>query len=761
MRVLIIILIAMTNIMLAQLGNLTGQITDAVTQEKLTGANISVAGTYLNTTTNLSGKYIINKIPIGSYTLIISHIGYKTERIEFSVEDNITKEWNVKLYISPITLGEVKVVSTKSERLIKDIPLPIEVLNTKQLEQKTYLTTSDALKSEAGVSLARDGIWGTHINIRGLSRQNIVTLVDGNRIETATNIAAGLSLIDVNDIERIEVIKGGVSSLYGSGAMGGVVNIKTKGGFYNDSFHVNGTLLSSFNSVNNGGIGNISINTGSESWYARISGTMRTADNTETPEGTLENSQFHDNNLSATLGIIPMDDHEFQINYQRFYAKDVGIPGGDAFPQTAIAKYPMEERLMYSAEYKIRNLFPSLVNTSIKYFHQLIKRNVEIIPNASVTTTTQADHNIDGIQLQINWLLDKTHFVSAGIDTWQRSYKGKREKEIRTNNQIIGETPIPYSKYRSIGLFAQDEIRLMENKLNVTLGGRFDQIKITNDEVLNPTYIITNGIRNDTPPSNPQASFTASENDNVSWSGNLGFLYSVSSDVDLTFNTAYSFRSPTLEERFQYIDLGGRIYLGNPELKPEKGFFIDAGIRIWKPEFNFRGNIYYNTFDNLVIDKEEIFDSLFVKNNVGKARLYGFDLSFEYNFYNDAVFYGTTSFVRGEDTGNNLDIPEIPPLNGRFGMRMTFYNYFDIDLSATIFSKQDKVAPGEEVTPGYTTFDIYVNTIPLDFSFAKFQVFAGIENLTNKAYRNHLATNRGSIRIEPGRNFFIKIKMEW
>ena len=761
MKNIILILVLFSNFIFAQNGMLNGKIISKNANKDLVGANVTINETQFHATSNQSGNFLIKNIPAGDYNVVVSYVGYKTENASVKIESGKETNLIIELEVTPISLGEVSVTSTRSEKLVREVPLPMEVVNEKKLEVSPYISTSDALKSEAGVSLTRDGIWATSVSIRGLSRNNIVTLVDGNRIETSTNLAAALSMIDINDIDRIEVIKGGASSLYGTGATGGVINIQTKNGFYDNQFRVNGSMTSGYNTVNKGALGNISLNIGDKNWYARISGTMRSAGNTETPEGTLPNSQFRDKSISAIFGFIPFEDHELKIDLQDFSANDVGIPGGDAFPATASARYLTSKRKMYSVEYRINNLIPNMANISAKYFYQFINREVELVPNANVTMRPGADHTTNGVQLQTNWLFGKLHFVTAGIDFWQREYNGHREKTIASLNRIIGDTPIPNSKYRSIGFYAQDEIRLIENKLRLTLGGRFDQINITSDEALNPAYIITDGVRNDNPPHDAQASFDAVDTDNVSWSGNIGLIYTVMKDIDLTLNAARTFRSPNLEERFQYIDLGGNIYLGNPNLDPEKGYFFDAGIRVWNPVISFRGNFFFNTFNDLVIDKEVITDSLFVKSNVGEARLYGFDLSLEYNFYNDFVFYTAVAYVRGEDTGNNQNLPEISPLNGTLGVRTKIANFVNADFAATVFTKQDKVAPGEEVTPGYATFDLFLNTVPIDLSLAKLQLSAGVQNLMDKSYRNHLATNRGMIRIEPGRNIFVKVKLSW
>jgi hemoglobin/transferrin/lactoferrin receptor protein len=74
------------------------------------------------------------------------------------------------------------------------------------------------------------------------------------------------------------------------------------------------------------------------------------------------------------------------------------------------------------------------------------------------------------------------------------------------------------------------------------------------------------------------------------------------------------------------------------------------------------------------------------------------------------------SYVRGEDTEKNENLPQIPPLNGRLGFRAPVFHYFYFDLSSTLFAKQSKTAPGEIKTPGYATFDFYLNTIPTKYS---------------------------------------------
>jgi hemoglobin/transferrin/lactoferrin receptor protein len=757
----------------AMLPQISGKILDNNTNLPIADVTITLNGLQTTTTSDSSGLFSFNIHP-ASYELTFFRIGYKALYIRTDFSSEILPVL-FRMQSALITYGEVTVTSTRFEQLIRDVPLPMEIVTKDNIINTTSVSVPDAIQNQPGIAIARDGIWGTDISIRGLGRQNIVTLVDGNRIETASNHAATLSLVDIYDIDKIEIIKEGISSLYGTGAEGGIVNIITKSGTYSDRLSLSGSLTTGYNSVNQGGAGYLNLMSSASNWYAKISGTLRSAANTKTPDGTLSNSQYNDDNLSAAIGIKPAGNQELLLKYQRFHGEDIGIPGAKAFPTFAQAKYLLAERDMYSAEYLFKDLLPSLSNLSIKYFYQDIKRDVQLIvkPNDSLTQTLtpSADHSTWGTQLLSNWKLSSLNHLSAGVDVWQRTFTGFRETKAvlflrtinKTNTTITGDYPVPNSKYLSSGVFAQDEAAFLDNNLKINFGGRYDFIKVTNDDALNHVYVITNGVISH-PPHDSLSSFYASTAHDQSWSGNLGLLFRLLNNVDVTLNLAHAFRSPVQEERFQYIALGhpktDPIYLGNPNLKPEQGNFLDFGIRIWKPKYNFKGNIFLNNIIDLVIDQHDT-ANIYRKTNVGKARLYGYDFGFEYNFWSTLVTYGSLSYVRGEDLLNNANLSQITPLNSRLGFRFPIYNYLNADISSTLFAKQNNPGVGENATPGYIVFDFHLNTNMINWNYFHFRLFGGVENILNKSYREFLSTNRGIIKSEPGRDFFLKLQVNW
>ena len=277
---------------------------------------------------------------------------------------------------------------------------------------------------------------------------------------------------------------------------------------------------------------------------------------------------------------------------------------------------------------------------------------------------------------------------------------------------------------------------------------------------------------NDTIDQTPDQRITFDENEEykISWSTNLGFLYSFNEGLDLSLTAGRSFRAPSLEESFKYIDLGSYVRLGDPSLEPEKGYSLDLGLRIWKPKFSFKIDGFVNWLADMIVEKPGDFiystvsgdvDTIaaLINTNVDEARLYGVDFAMQYNFYTNWNFYISGSFVRGEDILNNSSLPLIPPLNGRLGVRYNLPAYFGTELIVIGFADQEKVADGEIETKGYTRYDFRLNSYPMNLKSAKIQFFGGIENLFDRAYTNHLSTNRGSISIEPGRNYYIKMKV--
>jgi hemoglobin/transferrin/lactoferrin receptor protein len=767
----------------AQTALLKGKITDSKSRDPIDGAVVFISYNFM-AYTNSSGNYSIPGLKEGNVKVKISRIGYKPLSEIINVNNETEKNFTIES--SPIEFDEVIVSTTRLDKYMRDSPYSEVMLSKDKIESKPFQSLPDALKTEPGLSIISEGTWGTEINIRGLSRENVVALIDGNRIVTSTDVAARFSLVDLNDVERIEVIEGASSSVYGSGATGGIVNIITRSPKFRDSFSVNGDISTGYNTVNNLSMTSGLFYSGGTFWSSKISIFYRRARNIQTPAGELKNSQFEDYGFSGNLNFAPFTNQTLKLNYQLFNAINVGITGSTVFPVIADVRYPDERRELLSAGYEIQNVTSFLYKLSVKYSYQVIDRNVENIPHvvqnvaadstspakrvSVLKITPEANHKNNNFQLQGNILVGGDNNIVTGLDYWDRSYNGFRKKYQRvevlndqsevvsTTNIIIGEMPLPDSKYRSLGVFAQDDAEIMKDKLSLSLGARVDMINVTGEKTLNPIYEIINGTINYS-PIGQKTIWNKIDVYDVAYSSNVGLKYTLYEDFDLTLSLGYSFRSPSLEERFQYIDQGSYVRLGNPDLKSERDKSVDLGIRCYLPEFKFVSSFFYNYFTNLVAENPGTFEDrpAFIKTNIGEARLYGFDFRTDFNFYRDFVFYTVMSYVKGDDVTANGNLPEIPPLNGNLGFRFSLLDLLEMDLSSTVFTAQNQVAEGELTTPGYAVFNLAINAKQINISSFNFRIFAGIENVLDKNYRNHLSNTRGSITIEPGRNFYFKL----
>ncbi len=744
------------------------------------------------------GAFSFKNLHTGVYYISVSHIGYHPQS---KIVDLIEGNWKtIDFTLEPalISLGGVNVSSLRYNMKEREVSLPLSVVPRENIPRQSSMTLSDVLEREPGVALYRDGVWSTSVSVRGLGANRLVSLIDGNRIETASDLAAGLSMIDVNEIERVEVLKGASSSIYGTGAMGGVINIITKNGDYRDKFGIQGEAMGQYESANSLLGGHISLDAGDKKWKARISGGYRTAGDIKTPEGILENSQFSDQTMNASFGVRPLKNHEISINYQDYRAMDVGIPGGTPFGPSVIASYSLASRRLLSGKYQINNISPVLSELSLRYYNQYILRDVKMNPNMGpvlngnfrITANEflpKGEHNTQGIVLESKLRINDRHRCVAGIDLWQRELVTSREKyitqEVLDDFQMVvatldivrGEKPIPDSKFGSAGIFVQDEFSLMDEKFDITIGARIDRIQVISEMAVDPMFLIINGEKKDPVPGQ-RVIFNEQSLGSWSWSAHASGMYHLSGDLDLVATLGRSYRSPSLEERFKYIDLGSKVRLGDPELDPEKGLFADLGLRFWRDRFNFKVSGFVNRLNDMIVEIPGEFvyrltvaegtgitDTLpaLINTNIDQAMLTGAEASVNVSMLSNFVLTGQVSYVRGINLTTDGCLPLISPLSASIGARYHIMGNFVAEWTTRYFAPQRQVAPGEIETEAYMISEASIYSLPKQFGLATFQIFAGVDNIFNKSYVNHLATNRGLVTAEPGRNVFIKIKMNF
>ncbi len=739
-----------------QTSSFIGHVSDGTSHRPLAQATVVMLELGQKKITDGEGQFNFQHLASGRYTLTVHHIAYADVERRIIVPDDQIDTVEIAMLPALLKSDEVVVRSTRTSSTFNDTPYPIEIELSDRLVQHSNISVPDALQREPGIAMIRDGAWETELSIRGMSRSNIVTLVDNTRIETAQDIAGSLSLISLDDLERAEIIKSPGSSLYGSGAFGGVVHLVTKRPSFTDQWQTRVDCAGGATSVNSGFSQHLSFENTDRRYAMRVSGGYRKAGDMMTPQGALPNSHFSDFNIYSTFGLKPVENHSLFLTYQRSQADDTGISGGSPIASSAVATYTLARREMFSFEYTIPNLSPQLPLLTLRSSRQVIERRVEIIQSPVLRLTPHANHTTTSIQLESKLSPGGECLLVVGAEAWQRNLDSRRERINTSTNETIGERPVPRSSYFSGGVYAQNEWHVPIEHVIIVTGARYDRIRVSNDETLNPEYFITSaGLQ--TSPSNQQLLWSKTTVFNESWSANAGVTCVLNSRLDVTFLAATAFRAPSLEERFQFIDLGNVVRVGNPNLEPEKSRSLNGGLRLHTGHFRVQTDIFLNHLSNLVTEIQGTFEgrSAYIKTNIGEARLLGFEVSGETSPAPWNAMRFAISFVKGEDTRNHVNLPQIAPLQGSVESGFPIPAIGTASLSTAFAFRQVHAAAGEIETPGYMVFGIDFSSALLNYGPLSFTLRSGIQNLFDKAYRNHLTTLRGILQSEPGRNYFL------
>jgi len=208
--------------------SIQGTISDNITHEALAGVTVHLQGTNLVIISNHEGKFIFANLTAGDYEIDCSKIGYKKIIREIHlVQGNI---YDLAIFLRSETIWEddVIVTATRCEATRFDIPQSISIINNKEFHERPFATTADMLREEPGVMVQKTTAAHGSPIIRGLVGNYIVLLYNGIRLNKSTfrfGPNQYLNTIDANGIAKIEVLRGSSSVMYGSDAIGGVINI--------------------------------------------------------------------------------------------------------------------------------------------------------------------------------------------------------------------------------------------------------------------------------------------------------------------------------------------------------------------------------------------------------------------------------------------------------------------------------------------------------------------------------------------------------
>ena len=206
---------------------ISGTVTLSESGEPLQGAHVTISNTTLGTATNQAGYYELSGLRAGEYIVRVSYFGLQTIEETVAVTNN-DQLLNFAMTETSIDLNTVVVTGTRTEKNLKNVPVLTQAIHRRELENRNITEITEALETVVPSVEFRSTSWGKSMSLSGIDPQYVLFLVNGERMAGETYGDIDYSRINLSDIEQIEVIKGAASTLYGSNALGGVVNIITQ-----------------------------------------------------------------------------------------------------------------------------------------------------------------------------------------------------------------------------------------------------------------------------------------------------------------------------------------------------------------------------------------------------------------------------------------------------------------------------------------------------------------------------------------------------
>lgn len=714
-----------------------GKVTD-INNEPLIGASVSLPELNKGTITNQAGEYLISNIPNGKIKIQFSFVGYNTEMKTINITQPENKV-DVLLTTAIIQSQEVVItggyVSSQHENAVK-----IDVLKSKDIALSGTPNFMESLTKVPGVDMIAKGQGISKPVIRGLSMNDVLVMNNGVRIENyqfSENHPLG---VDDNDVERVEIIKGPISLLYGSDAIGGVINfIKEKPapvgeilGDYQMQLHSN-TL-----GMNN----SIGLKGASKKIFGGFRfGNKTHADYLQGGGNYVPNSRFNEMTFNANMGYTGKIG-TLKLIYD-YFKQDLGM--------TVPAIKPLITEQGRKNEIWFQDLKHQLLSSQNTLYLGKFKWDINVAyQNALRKLQTTLD--VPFVEMDLNTITyeSKLYFPSNDKSEYIIGLQGMLQNNTNLNNRA--SQFLPDANINNIGFLGLAQYTFFE-KLKLQGGLRFDMYKTKTFEL---------GIEG-------TSSYHAPVNKEFSnLNGSIGATYSVNKKTMLRANFAKGYRVPNLSELTSNGMHGNRYEIGNENLSPENSFETDLSMHYHGEFLSFDLAGFYNQINDYIFispttdtTSSGVDIYRFSQTN---ATLHGGEAGIHFHPKSLPWLHieGTYSLVIGKQENGNY-LPFIPAQKFRYEIRaerekIGFLKKPSIKLSALTALKQGNPSPFETETNGYTIVNFSINTdIHVLRQILNFGI--SVNNIFDTQYFDHLSTLQPLNYYNQGRNISVSLKV--
>ena len=753
---------------------LSGEVTAANTGLPLQGATIYIPDLKAGTTSDANGNYTLHNIPAGTYLVQAGFVGYKNNIKTISLNGNTAA--NFVMEISIVEENEIVVTGSSKATTIKRNPIPIVSINKEYLQQNLSTNIIDAIARVPGVNAVTTGPNISKPFIRGLGFNRILTLYDGVRQEGQQwGDEHGIE-VDQNTVDKVEIVKGPASLIYGSDAEAGVVNLipanpppdgKTIGDISGE-YQTNNGLMA--------GSAMMAGNKNSINWMGRAS--FKTATNYQNKiDGRVFNTGFRELDFSGSAGINRSWGYS-HLGLSTFNDLQE-IPDGSRDSATRkFTKQITEDdtiRPIVSDEelksYKITPLHQHIQHYRIYSANSFTLGKGSLGINLAYQKSIRQEFShpqiaVAGLDLALNTFSYDAKYYFPEKNGW--GVTAGVNGMYQNNNVTKGtEFVIPSYKQFDIGPFIF--VKKSMDKLEVAGGLRYDTRQFNNSALYTKPDPVTGfdkpvyGI-DTVGADNP---FYTYNHTFAGMSGSLGLSYRFSDHFTGKANVGRGYRSPNISE----ISANGvhpgtnSFQKGNLNFKPEFNWQEDIGLNYNSQHITIDASIFDNNIQNYIynqkvsssVGQNTVIDTF--QFQAAKAHLYGGELSIDIHphpwdwlhFENSlSIVYGNNKGVNGQGklSDSAKYLPFIPPLHTYSELRANIKKVSSSIVNAFVKVQLEYYAPQnraylefdtETPTPGYSLFNAGFGA---DITNGKgktlFSLTAIGDNLFDVAYQSHL-----------------------
>lgn len=647
-----------------------------------------------------------------------------------------------------IVAETVVVTASRMQQDLLDTNSSVSVVSVKRLANAAVDNVPDMLRQETGVRLLTDGTPGLkRIALRGENASRTLVMVDNQRIDDQKNKSGVPFLINPYFIERIEVVKGPSSVLYGSDALGGIVNVISKQPSQKPELEAGLT----FNGAANGFTEYVNFS-GTEGPFKAAVGAFNTNQGDIYLSGRerLDNTSYSSHGANGYFGYDLNDKVTIAYTFEHFdLDAETATTLNDAVYGNYRADMPEWSRLKQGLELTAVNINDYLARFNTSIYYQTNDKVFNSWPQRGLVVGVDNEQRTLGGNLQLEWSLSDTFYLITGYD-------GRQEKMQSSSDVQLAMGPVNGSITINDNDYAQQHHALyallstyITDELTLNTGVRYNYIKTEagNTQVSGMINAAGHAV-----PINMHPDYD--DTVRVKTIGSAGLVYRPFDYGAFRLNWSQGFRVPNIQELF-LITSTGTLQSGNPNLKPEESDNYELGFR-WEDPSGLMTDIalFYTQADNYIETAQD--GQFFTYQNIAQADSYGVEAAVAYLMGHFEPYANVTWMEREYKTASGSSKNTgTPKFSGSGGLRY-YGQYFKADgyINFATETKNDNLDGssyfGSNRWGGYITYNLSIST---DFGTKdRYIAFASVENLFDKSYQT------SELIHEPGRFFTLGVK---